>query len=340
MYLYLLFSHITFPTPVSAQNPDHSKYSYRKDQYTSWTNPFLQTTLMQDSNKVFAAIEAGGTKFVVAIGNHNKVTRKATFPTRDPKKTWGEVLDFLTQAYSDTPFSAISLASFGPLELNRNSSTYGQIGSTPKIEWQGTDMLAPLRQFNVPLCLETDVNASALGEATLGNGANHNMVAYVTVGTGIGVGIVMEGRILGGNAHLEIGHIPIPHDPVQDPFPGTCPFHKNCLEGLASGTALYARWGRQLSELGLDHPAYELEAKYLGHLCSFLVLGYAPDKIILGGGVMESDYLLDKTRQYCANYLNNYPKTLDVEKLIDPPAYRGDSALLGGFVLANQPVIE
>ena len=296
--------------------------------------------LIPETEMNFAAIEAGGTKFVVAAGNSQRIQNRVSIPTRDPKTTWSEVLSFLNQANTETPFSAIGLASFGPLELNPQSSNYGELGNTPKIEWQGENMLAPLRQFNVPISLETDVNAAALGEAMLGNGRGQNTIAYVTVGTGIGVGIVQAGQVFHGRSHLEMGHIPIPQDREKDPFPGICPYHKNCLEGLASGKAIHARWDSDLRELPNEHPAYDLQAQYLGYLCSTLILGYAPGRILLGGGVMQSERLLQKTRESCSAYLNGYPKAHNLESIIERPANEGSSALLGGFILANQAGIE
>lgn len=287
-------------------------------------------------DKIFAAIEAGGTKFVIAIGNTDEIKRKISIPTRDPDTTWREVLGFLNQTYTELPFSAIAMASFGPLDLNRNSVNYGRLTNTPKVGWQDAHMLAPLRSLNLPIALETDVNAAALGEALLGQGREQSTVAYVTVGTGIGAGIVKEGQILNGTTHPEIGHIPVPQDLNSDPFSGICPFHKNCLEGLASGKAIHARWDSNLNELEQDHPAYAIQARYLGYLCSSLMLCFSPDRILLGGGVMQSDSLLEKTRESCRAYLNGYPKRENLEQIIQRPAHEGTSALIGGFLLASR----
>jgi len=296
--------------------------------------------LMQESEMNFAAIEAGGTKFVVATGNSQRIQNKVSIPTRDPNTTWTEVLNFLNQANSETPFSAIGLASFGPLELNPETPNYGAMGNTPKTNWQGVNMLEPLKQFDVPVSLETDVNAAALGETMLGNGKDQNTVVYVTVGTGIGVGIVQAGQVFHGSSHLELGHIPIPQDHEKDPFPGICPYHNNCLEGLASGKAIHARWGSDLRDLATEHAAYDLQAQYLGYLCSALILGYAPDKILLGGGVMHSEYLLQKVRQFCCSYLNSYPRAYNLKNIIGRPAHEGASALYGGFILACHAINE
>lgn len=292
--------------------------------------------MKQNPDKFFAAIEAGGTKFVIAIGNTDEIKRKISIPTRDPDTTWREVLAFLDQTYSEMPFSAIAMASFGPLDLNQNSVNYGRLTNTPKVDWQDAHMLSPLRSFNLPIALETDVNAAALGEALLGQGRGKNTVAYVTVGTGIGAGIVKEGQILNGTTHPEIGHIPVPQDINIDPFSGICPFHKNCLEGLASGKAIHARWGSNLADLEQDHPAYNIQAQYLGYLCSVLMLCFSPDKILLGGGVMQSESLLEKSRDSCFNYLNGYPKKENLEQIIKRPAHEGSSALLGGLFLADR----
>lgn len=292
--------------------------------------------LKKNPDKSFAAIEAGGTKFVVAIGNTNQIKRKISIPTRDPDTTWREVLAFLNHAYNEIPFSAIAMASFGPLELNASSVNYGQLTNTPKVGWQGVEMLAPLKQFNLPIALETDVNAAALGEAQLGKGQDKDTLVYVTVGTGIGAGIVRNGQILNGISHPEIGHIPVPQDTNRDAFAGICPFHKNCLEGLASGQAIHARWGSSLNDLEQGHPAYAIQAQYLGYLCSVLMLCFAPDKILLGGGVMQSASLLEKSRDYCFNYLNGYPKREYLGQIIERPAHKETSAILGGFVLASR----
>ncbi len=292
--------------------------------------------MMQETEMNFAAIEAGGTKFVVATGNAQRIQNRVIVPTRDPKKTWSEVLSFLNQSHAETPFSGIGLASFGPLELNPESASYGALGNTPKTEWRGVNMLEPLKRLDVPVALETDVNAAALGETMFGSGDNQHTVVYVTVGTGIGVGIVQAGRVFHGCSHMEMGHIPVPQDHEKDPFPGICPYHKNCLEGLASGKAIHARWGSDLRDLATGHAAYNLQAQYLGYLCSSLILGYAPNKIILGGGVMQSELLLQKTRESCSAYLNGYPKAYNLESIIERPAHEGISALLGGFILADQ----
>ncbi|MFX4227602.1 MAG: ROK family protein [Porticoccaceae bacterium] len=292
--------------------------------------------MKKNSDKLFAAIEAGGTKFVIAIGNTNEIKRKISIPTRDPDTTWRDALGFLKQTYLEMPFSAIAMASFGPLDLNEKSQNYGRLTNTPKAGWQDAHMLAPLRSFNLPIALETDVSAAALGEALLGQGRDKNTVAYVTVGTGIGAGIVRDGQILNGATHPEIGHIPLPQDINSDPFPGICPFHKNCLEGLASGKAIHARWSSNLNDLEQDHPAYAIQAQYLGYLCSVLMLCFSPDKILLGGGVMQSKSLLEKSRDSCFNYLNGYPKKESLEQIIERPAHEGTSALIGGFILADR----
>ncbi|MGI9249648.1 MAG: ROK family protein [Pseudohongiellaceae bacterium] len=297
---------------------------------------------MSKTEKTFAAIEAGGTKFVVAVGNANKILETVTIPTTTPDVTWAAVNEFLNQQAKTHKFSGIGFASFGPINLNQSSAGYGHIETTAKPHWSKVDMLAPLKQYGVPIALETDVNVAALGEALVGKGAGKKVTIYATIGTGIGVGIAIDGKMHGGMTHPEIGHIPVPHDTTADPYTGYCAIHGNCLEGLACGPAIIDRWGKGLSELEPNHPAYKLEADYLSLMCVTLMLTLSPNALLLGGGVMKAEGLLDLTRdrvfERLVNYLSYVPRREDLDVIIDKPEFFGQSAIIGCMLMAEELV--
>lgn len=285
----------------------------------------------------YGSIEGGGTKFVCAVGSAPDDLRDVVaFPTATPDETLNEVTSFLSQ---HAPLDAIGVAMFGPLDLNRSSTTYGSVRATPKSGWSGADVVAPLQAaFDVPVGFDTDVNGAALGEGRWGAGRGLGTFLYITVGTGIGGGGVVDGNPMHGLVHPEIGHLRIPRHP-EDPFPGRCPFHGDCLEGLAAGPALAERWGRPVEDLGSDTGrAVEFEAYALGHAMANLVLTVSPERMILGGGVMSVPGLLNATRRQMVESLGGY---------VDAPALRdgaadflvapelGDrSGIAGGLVLA------
>ena len=289
---------------------------------------------------IYGAIEAGGTKFVVAVGNAAGVLATTTIPTGKPATTLPAAAQFLReQGEHRGGLSGIGVASFGPVNLNRRSPNYGCMEKTPKPHWSGVDMLAPLRPLGAPIALETDVNAAALGEALAGRGIGKRVVAYVTVGTGIGVGVAVDGKAHNGLSHPEIGHIPVPQDRTADPYPGHCPYHGNCLEGLACGPAIKARWGRSLSELEPEHPAYDLEAGYIATLCLSLMLSFSPDMILLGGGVMQAEGLLQRIRDQVfkglGGYLSYASHREDLDAIIAEPQFTGHAAIIGCFLMAE-----
>lgn len=286
----------------------------------------------------FAAIEAGGTKVVCGVGSFAGGSfETARIETRKPGETITDIAAFFrTAAARHGPLSACGIASFGPLDLDPRSPHYGAIQSTTKPGWSGFDMLGAIRAaLGIPTAIDTDVNAAALAEARA-SGITAGTVAYVTVGTGIGVGFARNGANAG--VHAEAGHFNPRRHPGHGDFAGVCPYHRDCLEGLASGPALIAAWGGSLATLAPDHVAWAIEADYLGQLCAALVLMHAPARIVLGGGVMAQRRLLPVIRTRTLHWLADYPRAHDLawaERLIVPPACREPSGLLGAYLLAE-----
>ncbi|MGF7149825.1 fructokinase [Sphingomonas zeicaulis] len=290
---------------------------------------------------LFGAIEAGGTKFVCGIGDaRGGSIETAVVSTRDPDSTFAEVAEFFAQATRQGPIGGIGIASFGPVELNPAAPRFGQILATPKAHWQGADMLARTRAIlDVPMVIETDVNAAALAEAAAA-GPGVKQLAYVTVGTGIGVGLMSEGHPVHGLGHPEAGHILPRRHPLHDGFAGICPFHGDCLEGLASGPAIAAAWGSAAQDLPDDHPFRAVEADYLSQLCMTLFLMMAPERIVLGGGVMKQDKLFPMIHACTAELLGGYfggaTTAEDMAARIVPPACTEPSGLIGAYLLAEK----
>ncbi len=288
--------------------------------------------------KNFAAIEAGGTKFVCGIGSGPDDLTTAVIPTTTPTETLTRCLDFFRA--SPHPLAAIGIGSFGPVDLNPASPTWGYITSTPKAGWHNTDLAGTFsRALNIPVGFDTDVNAAALAEARWGAAVGLKNCVYLTVGTGIGGGAVVNGQLLHGLVHPEMGHIRIPHDLALDPFPGVCPFHGDCLEGLASGTAMRGRWGDVAPTLPPDHPAWQLEARYLALAVANFVFTLSPERVILGGGVMQQPHLFPLIHAELAKILNEYvqaPQLLTaIHEYVVPPGLNGRSGLLGSLALAE-----
>lgn len=294
------------------------------------------------STSLLAAIEGGGTKFVCAVGQPGSTVESAEIPTRDPAATISDIATFFAAATSKHgPVAAAGIACFGPLELDPSSPAYGSITATPKPGWAGFNILGAVEAATgVPTAIDTDVNAAALAEVRFGAARNCDPAVYVTVGTGIGVGVVAGGRPLHGSGHPEGGHIWPRKHPLHQDFAGVCPYHNDCLEGLASGNALAARWGKPAEDLPADHPAWEAEADYLGQLCATLVLMLAPQRIVLGGGVMRASTLYPAIRVRIRHWLNGYITSLAddpaaLDRLIVPPGCTQPSGLAGAFILAQ-----
>ncbi|MGA2215249.1 MAG: ROK family protein, partial [Bryobacteraceae bacterium] len=249
------------------------------------------------------------------------------FPTTQPAETIGQAVDFLRP---HAPV-AVGIASFGPIDPNPKSPTFGYITSTPKKGWRNCDFAGAVgRALGLPVAFDTDVNAAAWAELRWGAGRGIGSFIYVTVGAGIGGGAIEDGRLLHGRPHPEMGHVRIPHDRLRDPFPGICPYHGDCLEGLAAGPALEARWGRAGGLLPDGHPAWDLEAKYLALGIVNWTCTLAPERIILGGGVLRRAELLPKVRVRVAELLNQYVETPQIVA----PELGMRAGVLGAIALA------
>ncbi|MEO3811646.1 ROK family protein [Sphaerisporangium sp. B11E5] len=285
-----------------------------------------------DDTTVYGAIEAGGTKWVCAVadpGGHLLATE--TIPTTTPAETLGAAVRFFRR---HEPPAAIGVGTFGPVDLRRDSPAYGHITKTPKPGWAYTDVVSPLRTaLDVPVGLDTDVNAAALGEWRHGAGAGLGTFAYMTVGTGIGVGAMVGGRPLHGLLHPEFGHTRVPRDPA-DPFPGSCPYHGDCLEGLASGAAMRRRWGRPPEELD-DAAAWELEAGYLALAVVNLTYALSPERVIVGGGVAKRPGLLARVRERVAALAAGYPEAPTLDCYLVAPSLGDRSGVTGAVELAR-----
>ncbi|MEM6648098.1 MAG: ROK family protein [Bacteroidota bacterium] len=294
------------------------------------------------SNSLLGAIEAGGTKFVCAIGTGpDDLCAVERFRTTTPDETLGRAIGFFQQ--HDAPIAALGIGSFGPVDLNSTSATYGYITTTPKPHWANTDFGGTMRRaLGCPVAFDTDVNAAARGEQRWGAAQDVDSALYITVGTGIGGGFISHGRALHGLIHPEMGHIRVPRHP-EDPFPGCCPFHGDCLEGMASGPAIHQRWGRPGAELPEDHPAWGIEAHYLGHAVATFALVLSPERIILGGGVMHQPLLLALIRSCVHDVLAGYvqhPALLrDIDQYIVAPDLGDRAGVLGALALAETALV-
>lgn len=274
---------------------------------------------------MFGAIEAGGTKFVCGVGTGPEDLTIESVPTTTPDATVAAVIGFFQR---QKPVRRLGIGSFGPIDRVR-----GWITSTPKSGWNDYDIAGAFRSaLNIPVGFDTDVNAAALAEARWGAGRGLTDFVYLTVGTGIGGGAIGNGRILHGTMHAEMGHLRIPHDRAADPFPGCCPYHGDCLEGLASGPAIQARWETAGELLPADHAAWKLEAHYLALAVNNLVCALAPQRILIGGGVMRQPRVLGLIRSELAALLRGYMSAPD----IIPPGLGDRAGVLGALILAEQ----
>jgi fructokinase len=288
----------------------------------------------------YGGIEAGGTKWVCAVADRPGHPDKLdTFATTSPGETVARAVRFLTE---NGPVEVLGVGSFGPVDIRRGSPTWGTITTTPKPGWGDTDVAGALRsELGVPIVLDTDVNAAALGEWRWGAAAGLDTFCYITVGTGIGGGAVANGRLLHGLLHPEFGHMRIPHDRAADPFDGICPYHGDCLEGLASGEAIRQRWGRPAQEVS-DPVAWEIEAQYLAFALVNVVCLLSPERIIIGGGVAKHPTLLPMVRQRLLELLAGYLRAPEltepdaVSRYIVPPRLGGDAGVIGAIELAAE----
>jgi len=293
---------------------------------------------------VFGAIEAGGTKFVCAVGTGPEDLAVTQFSTTTPKGTIASAVTFLKEN-SGGQLQAVGIGSFGPVDLCPSSPTFGHITSTPKPGWQNYDFAGAVHNaLGVPVGFDTDVDAAALGEARWGAAQSVSDFLYLTVGTGIGGGAIVNGQILHGLIHPEMGHIRIPHDRQRDPYSGCCPFHNDCLEGLASGPSIEKRWGKPAQELPVDHPAWALEAHYLALGLANWVCALSPKRMVLGGGVMQRQWLFPLIRTELVEILNGYIQSKDLTQELDqyivPPKLGNRAGIAGALVLAEQAYQE
>ena len=288
--------------------------------------------------KKIGALEAGGTKMLLGIFEETgKELARLSLPTLTPEVTVPLMQDFFRRHEID----ALGIGSFGPLELNPAAFNYGYITSTPKLAWKDYPLLSALLDGRtMPAAIDTDVNAAVLAEAALGVAKGLSDVVYITVGTGVGGGVLSGGKLVHGLLHPEVGHMLLrPHR--DDPNPrGVCPYHDGCLEGLATGPAIGARVGGDAKDLPDDHPTFVLEAEYLAQMCVNLILTVSPQRIILGGGVMQRESLFGMVRARVQALLNGYVQSpailAHIDQMIVPPALFPISGLVGSYLLGKQ----
>lgn len=290
---------------------------------------------------IYGGIEAGGSKWVCATGTGpDDLEQTLTFATTDPEETIARAAEFFSR---NGAIAAIGIGSFGPIDIDRTSPTWGRITTTPKPGWAYTEVVAALRNaLDLPIAFDTDVNAAALGEHRWGAAVGLETFCYITVGTGIGGGGIANGNLMHGLLHPEFGHMRIPHDRNRDPFDGACPYHGDCFEGLASGDALRARWGRSAEEIA-DESAWLLEAEYLALGLQNVICTISPQKIILGGGVMKEPALLPHVRSRVQALASGYFDAPELGAAIDeyivPPALGDRAGVLGALELARRAVL-
>jgi len=292
---------------------------------------------------LYGAIEAGGTKFSCAVGTGPEdLTAQARIPTTSPQETLARCLEFFR---AQPKLDALGVGCFGPLELNREAAQYGHVTTTPKPSWSNADIVGPLRRaLSLPVGFDTDVNAAVLGEARWGAAQNLDTAIYITIGTGIGGGALLGGQLAHGLVHPEMGHLLVPREPDDLAFTGSCPFHgARCWEGLASGPALERRWGKPAETLPADHPAWDLEARYIASALTSLVLVLSPERVILGGGVMQMDALFPVIRRYLARSLAGYVQAQalnqDIDQYVVAPFLGTRSGIAGAIALAERAAL-
>ncbi len=283
---------------------------------------------------LIGGIEAGGTKMVCAVGDENGVIKDRTsFPTRQPEETFADMIAY----YKNWDIQALGIGCFGPVDLNRQSRTYGYITKTPKPGWGNCDIVGAFKDaLGVPVGFDTDVNGAVLGEVTWGAAKGLDSAIYITIGTGVGVGVYVNGGLLHGLVHPEGGHILLIRHP-KDTYEGKCPFHKNCVEGLAAGPSIEARWGKKAAELADRDEVWDMEAYYIAQAITDYILSYSPQKIILWGGVMHQEKLFGMVRKEVLNLLNGYVAhetiTEHIDQYIVPPALGEDPGIMGAIKL-------
>ena len=302
-------------------------YSNRRDE--------LLNSSKGKMSKLFGSIEAGGTKFVCAVGNESlMILESATFPTDKPEETLQKAVDFFKQF--EGSLVAIAVGSFGPIDVDINSDTYGFVTTTPKPNWGNFDMIGFLKaQLNLPMFFTTDVNSSAFGEKILT--PSLNSLVYFTIGTGIGAGAIQGDTFIGGTSHAEMGHMFVKRHPEDLDFAGSCPFHGDCLEGVAAGPSLEARTGVRGEHISLESNVWDIQAYYIAQAAVSATLTLRPEKIIFGGGVMAQEHMMNRVRKQFAELLNDYVPVPDLTQYLQIPSIENNaSATVGNFALAKR----
>lgn len=295
-------------------------------------------------SSLYGAIEAGGTKFVCAVGTGPEDLRaQARFPTTTPQETLGRCIEFFL---AQPKIEALGVGCFGPIELRRRAGKYGFITTTVKPGWANTDVVGPLTQaLGVPVGFDTDVNGAVLGEARWGAAQGLDTAIYLTIGTGIGGGAIIGGRLAHGLVHPEMGHLLVPRERDDFDFAGACPYHgARCWEGVASGPAMARRWGAPAESLPADHPAWDMQARYVASALTTLVLVLSPDRLILGGGVMQAEHLLPLARKHLIQSLGGYVNAdavlSGIEQYVVPPMLGQHAGIAGALALAEDAALE
>ena len=280
--------------------------------------------------ELFGGAELGGTKCVLAVAeNPMSIVKRIEIPTRNPEKTLKNIFDF----FSNYELKSVGIGTFGPIVLDRESENYGLLISESKKGWKGTNLSTEFKSnLDAMICIDTDVNAAAIGEYNYGAGQDCQTLVYITIGTGIGGGILVNGKPYTGNFHLELGHMLVPN---SDNFQGVCRIHGDCWEGLASGPSIEARWGVQPSEIPESHEAWEKEAELLARGIVSIIANHSPDRIILGGGVMKQKHLFSMIRQKVAEIWNSYTPLPSLSELIVEPDLGLDSGIVGSLIIAS-----
>lgn len=294
--------------------------------------------------KVFGGIETGGTKITCMIASDpTRIYAETVFPTTTPGETIDQMIAFFQNQMGTYPINSLGIGTFGPVDLNKDSQSYGYITTTPKPGWHNTNLVGRIEEsLKIPMIVDTDVNTAVLGEYLWGAGRGMDPLLYFTIGTGIGMGVRANNCLGHGLTHPEAGHIIVRRDPELDSFKGCCPYHGDCFEGLASGVALHKRWGINGENLPSNHPAWKLEANYIAQALCSAILIYSPYCIILGGGMMKQEPLFPMIRKEVLSLLNGYVQTPAIIDHIDQfiiPSGLGDRAgVLGCIALAMQAV--
>ncbi|MFD2257756.1 ROK family protein [Luteolibacter algae] len=283
---------------------------------------------------MITAMELGGTKTVVAIGGSDgSLGEEFRFPTTTPEETFTTAVEWIAER--GTP-SKMGVAAFGPVQINPKAENWGDMLPTPKPNWSGFSITkALLAKFpGLEITLETDVNAACLAESRIGAAAGLENVAYITIGTGIGAGVLCDGRLLHGALHPEFGHLLLPRK-AGDDFAGTCPFHGCCLEGMASGPAIEQRWEKCGDKLPPEHPAWDTEAWYLAHGIQALLAIAPPERVVIGGGVSQAAGLHEKTEELIKELAGGYFPALENAPYIVPPKLGQEAGICGALMLTG-----